>query len=168
MNKKIENNLDAILITIKDHIIDDVDMQCWEAVKELLEEFYDIEASKNDCINLFNMVMENKLTDEQLVAVSYFPYTKNEINALRKLENAANIILKNISKEDAIEVLELLDNGWDNALINILNEKIYPSNSEEMKDRIDKYNTRMENHLATLEMYSKLAGEKLKEMEKDH
>lgn len=57
MNKKIEDRINEILITLTDRIVDDECMQCVEAVRELLEEFYYISACKSDCKELLDLVM---------------------------------------------------------------------------------------------------------------
>lgn len=59
MNSKIENNLDEILGTLKDHMEDDEVMQCIESVEELVLEFFNIELTQDEAINLYCITMEN-------------------------------------------------------------------------------------------------------------
>jgi len=67
MRKEIESNLEAILETLKDHMLCNKEMQCIEAIKELLEEFYDIEASHEDSLELFYMVIGRKMKDGEVL-----------------------------------------------------------------------------------------------------
>lgn len=67
MRKEIESNLEDILEILKDHMLCDKEMQCIEAIKELLEEFYDIEASHEDSLELFYMVIGRKMKDGEVL-----------------------------------------------------------------------------------------------------
>lgn len=67
MNEAIENNMDAILTTLKDHMLCDLELQCVEYVKELLKEFYGIEAEHSDALELFYMTIGKNMQDSVIM-----------------------------------------------------------------------------------------------------
>lgn len=87
-----------------------------------------------------------RLTDKQLVAVAGIPYSVCELDTLRLIEKMCTILEINTTQEDLVEFIELINNGWSDALVNIMYQNIEPGNLNslicEYEERLKNYNIR--------------------------
>lgn len=139
MRKEIENNLEAILETLKDHMLCDKDMQCVEAVKELLEEFYDIEVSHSDSLELFYMVIGRTMKDG--VVLTFQEYIDGVLKLygvnsmfidLGYIDNNTDALMAYEKNNDIIDMIEEM-------YIEILNDS-NKRNIEYAKEKLSKLN----------------------------
>lgn len=69
-----------------------------------------------------------RLTDNELVAVAGIPYSIEELDTLRLIEKMCTVLKSNTTQEDFDEFIELINNGWADATVNIMYQSIETRN----------------------------------------